>query len=314
MYYYYQDVIARLLKNHKGIKKLLVVPIIIGILMLPYAQSFLVYGQSMVNSLASEEPASDEVFVETNTIEIEHRELESIITTTGIIKSDIETTLASKNPGRITQVYFDTGDRVQKGQVIARLGGEEHSAQLQMAQNAYSNTNDLYTHSQSMYEQQVKNAENQVLTAQANLGALEVEQQNLEEIRKEQKAGALIQYEIAETYEDHIRDIGHEEYDASPPEMQGLVDEKYDLEIENAELQLDYADSQLDLLDVNLNAQANTLNAQIDVAETYLRQAEDGVITAERQSLSQLQMIKTQLDNAQDNIALASVMVENNVI
>ncbi|MFO7727634.1 MAG: efflux RND transporter periplasmic adaptor subunit [Desulfonatronovibrio sp.] len=52
---------------------------------------------------------------------------------TGSLKAEKEYIVASKVSGRLEKLYFDIGDRINRGETIAQLGDEENHQQVQMA-------------------------------------------------------------------------------------------------------------------------------------------------------------------------------------
>jgi membrane fusion protein, multidrug efflux system len=94
------------------------------------------------------------------TAPVELREVEITFSSEAIVEAVRQSTVAAQVSGRIVDLPFDVGDRVQKGQVIARIDERAASqalaaseAQVHAAEAAYTNARATYERSRQLFAQ-----------------------------------------------------------------------------------------------------------------------------------------------------------------
>jgi len=94
------------------------------------------------------------------TVRVETRELEEVYAADAIVESVQQATLAAQINGSVTAYYVDAGDRVKKGQVLARLDTRNTDAQvaagragIAQAEAALSSAKSNYERTKSLVEQ-----------------------------------------------------------------------------------------------------------------------------------------------------------------
>jgi len=94
------------------------------------------------------------------TVRVETRELEEVYAADAIVESVQQATLAAQINGSVTAYYVDAGDRVKKGQVLARLDTRNTDAQvaagragISQAEAALASAKSNYDRTKSLVEQ-----------------------------------------------------------------------------------------------------------------------------------------------------------------
>ncbi len=137
-----------------------------------------VTAESCSNSEASVQNTEDKG-IPVNVTKIEKEELSIPIHVSGNISASKESRLSFKTGGIIESIYVDEGDKVQKGQVLAKLDLKEIQEQvnqavvgLEKAQRDYDRVLALYTDTVSTLEQ-MQNAKSALDVAKADLNIAE---------------------------------------------------------------------------------------------------------------------------------------------
>lgn len=98
--------------------------------------------------------------LELATAPVEFREVETTVSAEAVVEAVRQSTVASQIAGRIVDLPFDVGDRVEKGQVIARIDERAASqalaaseAQVRSAEATLANARAAYERSQQLYAQ-----------------------------------------------------------------------------------------------------------------------------------------------------------------
>lgn len=91
---------------------------------------------------------------------VEYREVEQTYSVEGLVEATRQSTVSAQISGRIKEINFDVGDRVNKGQVILRIDEREtgqalagSNAQVLQAQAALQNAKASYERSRQLFEQ-----------------------------------------------------------------------------------------------------------------------------------------------------------------
>lgn len=93
---------------------------------------------------------------------VQRQDLETTVTatSTGIIKSEVEVNITAQRTGKITELYFEEGDRVEAGTLIAKLDTSEvlanlrkAEADLKQAEVNFSNTEVEYKRKEALYKE-----------------------------------------------------------------------------------------------------------------------------------------------------------------
>jgi RND family efflux transporter MFP subunit len=94
------------------------------------------------------------------------------IETSGLLSSENEVRLSFKVGGIINQLLVKEGDRVRKGQLLARLNTTEISAQMSLAEENYMKAKRDAQRTQNLYRDSV-NTKEQLQNSQTNLAIME---------------------------------------------------------------------------------------------------------------------------------------------
>ena len=86
------------------------------------------------------------------TVRVETRELDEVYAADAIIEAVQQATLAAQINGSVTAYYVDAGDRVKKGQVLARLDSREADAQVAAGRAGIAQTEAALSSAKSHYE------------------------------------------------------------------------------------------------------------------------------------------------------------------
>jgi len=136
----------------------------------------LVFGWSCQTS---QEEAQKDMKIAVQLASVEHREMAEPLHTFGRLSSPEEIKLSFKIGGIIERILVSEGQRVEKGQVLARLNLSEIQAQVQQAksvaekaQRDFARVDDLYKDRAATLEQQ-QNVQTALQVAQAQLDAAE---------------------------------------------------------------------------------------------------------------------------------------------
>lgn len=94
------------------------------------------------------------------TVPVQLREVEQTYSIDGVVEATRQSTVSAQISGRVKAIYFDVGDRVNKGQVILRIDEREANqalagskAQLSQAEASLQNARLNYERSKQLFEQ-----------------------------------------------------------------------------------------------------------------------------------------------------------------
>jgi RND family efflux transporter MFP subunit len=88
------------------------------------------------------------------TVTVVKREIGETVSYTGRIEAENETRLAFRIPGRMTERYANVGDRVEPGQVAAKLEPQDELNALRSAQAAVAAAQAQFAEAKSNFERQ----------------------------------------------------------------------------------------------------------------------------------------------------------------
>lgn len=108
------------------------------------------------------------------TVRVETRELEEVYAADAIVESVQQATLAAQINGSVTAYYVDAGDRVKKGQVLARLDTRNSDAQVAAGRAGIAQAEAALAAAKSNYER-TKSLVEQKFISQAALDKAESE-------------------------------------------------------------------------------------------------------------------------------------------
>src|SRR5690606_633575 len=119
-------------------------------------------------------------------LEVARMEVETEIAFDGVIEAINQATVSAQTSGRVTELPFDVGDYVEKGDVIARFTCAEHRARLdsaraavRLAQVQFDDAETQYNRIVDIYEKglvaraEYDHAKTQYKSARANLDAMQ---------------------------------------------------------------------------------------------------------------------------------------------
>jgi RND family efflux transporter MFP subunit len=81
-----------------------------------------------------------------------------VITRQGVVKGDKEVYLSAKAEGRVQNLYKEVGEKVYRGQLLARIDGREYWAQSRVAQTGYESADKGVSKTKKFFEAQIKQA------------------------------------------------------------------------------------------------------------------------------------------------------------
>jgi RND family efflux transporter MFP subunit len=87
-----------------------------------------------------------------STVRVETRELDEVYAADAIVEAVQQATLAAQINGSVTAYYVDAGDRVKKGQVLARLDSRETDAQVAASRAGIAHAEAALAAAKSNYE------------------------------------------------------------------------------------------------------------------------------------------------------------------
>jgi len=119
-------------------------------------------------------PAHADNGLAAQTVRVETRELEEVYAADAIVESVQQATLAAQINGSVTAYYVDAGDRVKKGQVLARLDTRNSDAQVAAGRAGIAQAEAALAAAKSNYER-TKSLVEQKFISQAALDKAESE-------------------------------------------------------------------------------------------------------------------------------------------
>jgi RND family efflux transporter MFP subunit len=97
-------------------------------------------------------PAAADNGLPTQTARVEMRELDEVYAADAIVEAVRQATLAAQINGSVTAYYVDAGDRVTKGQLLARLDSRETDAQVAASRAGIAQADAALAAARSSYE------------------------------------------------------------------------------------------------------------------------------------------------------------------
>lgn len=230
------------------------------------ALSFLIVNRQRLN----------QVDVEELTVPVEAQPLEIRITASGSVESAESVNLSPQTSDVLVELYVEQGDRVQQGQVIARMKSDDVEAEVARAQaqveQAQANLAEVRTGNRpeaiAQSEAQVAQAEAAVEDAAARL---ELARNRLARNRELQEGGVISLDELG----DYISEADRAEATLEQ-QRQALreAQEALDLQERGSRVE-DIAEAEARLKEAIANLRA----AEVRLEDTYVRAPFDGIIT-----------------------------------
>lgn len=207
---------------------------------------------------------------------------------TGTIQSGQNVDVMPKASGEVVSIAVKKGDKVKKGQVLAKLDGTDYEFGLKQAKVNLKRANETYDQAKAGVTQ----AQNELKSAQASLKSAELSlsqakdsRQDSIELAKSNVAAAKQQWDDAKTNLERNKSLFNE----------GLIPKQQLEQSQTTELQAKAAYDQAVISQEQANRQGN-----IQVSEVTVEQAEIGIARA-----------KKQISDAQTNVNLAKIGVED---
>lgn len=214
--------------------------------------------------------------ITTMTVPVDSQSLQVRITASGTVQPIQTVNLSPKNPGVLAELFVQQGDRVEKGQLIARMENDEIQAKLLQAQakvaRAEAQLAELRAGNRpeeiAQAEARVREAEARVNEAEARLGLAE------ERVRRNQSLadqGAISQDELDEVVNSaETAQAGLEQSRAS------LQEARRSLELQQSGSRVeDIAAAEADLAD----AKANLRAVEVQNKDTFIYAPFSGIVT-----------------------------------
>lgn len=124
------------------------------------------------------------VDVKTETAKRQRLEITVTATSTGTIKSDREAKITAQRIGRIRKLYFDEGDFIKAGQVIAELESDEAYYNMKLSEATLNKTRYILDQMKASYESMKVEVEKNIEKAKAVLNEVENRRKRLLELRE----------------------------------------------------------------------------------------------------------------------------------
>lgn len=214
--------------------------------------------------------------IATMTVPVESQSLQVQITASGTVQPNQTVNLSPKNPGILAALLVQQGDRVKKGQVVARMENDSVAAQLVQAQARVDRAEARLAETRAgnrpadiaQSEARVRQAEARVAESQARL--------NLAEDRLSRNQALADQGAISQDQLDEIRS-GADTARATLEQTQASVQEaRRNLQLLQQGSRIeDIAAAEADLKEARGNLQA----VQVQQRETFLYAPFDGIVT-----------------------------------
>ena len=93
-------------------------------------------------SIGHEEKPTEKIKVVTKTVT--HISENAVISVSGVLVADKTVPLSFLVPGKVDQVYFDEGDHVKKGQILAKVEIDDYRSNLEIAEAQVFEAQDAY--------------------------------------------------------------------------------------------------------------------------------------------------------------------------
>ena len=138
-------------------KKMIIYPIVI---ILISAISFFVYGA--IEKQAAEKDKNDDkknIKIPVEIISVAKGDIEAYYTTTGTIEAEKEANIVSKSTGIVTDIYFEEGDFVKKGQIMAILENEKQKIDLKRSEISLKITKNDLDRTEELYRKKLTSKE-----------------------------------------------------------------------------------------------------------------------------------------------------------
>ena len=100
-------------------------------------------------SIVHEEKPPEKIKVVTKTVT--HISENAVISVSGILVADKTVPLSFLVPGKVDQVYFDEGDHVKKGQILAKVEIDDYRSNLEIAEAQVFEAQDAYDRTLPLY-------------------------------------------------------------------------------------------------------------------------------------------------------------------
>lgn len=212
----------------------------------------------------------------TMTVPVESQSLQVRITASGTVQPIQTVNLSPKNPGILVELYVKQGDRVQKGQLIARMENDDAQAQLLQSQARVERAQAKLTQARvgnrpediAQAEARMQQAEARVKEAQARLG---LAQQKLDRNQSLAAQGAISSDRLDEIRNEvETARANLEQLQASLQESRRGMDAS-----RNGSRPEEIAAAEADLAEAKGNLQAATVKKQ----DSFLYAPFSGIIT-----------------------------------
>ncbi|MBE9200181.1 MULTISPECIES: efflux RND transporter periplasmic adaptor subunit [unclassified Nodularia (in: cyanobacteria)] len=276
-------------------------PLIVGIILLIAGGGF--SWRWWQNSLAGNAPPGDRaaagqpmgIPVKLATVETETIEDSSVIS--GFLDAPGSVAIKPEIDGRINQILFKEGDRVQQGQVIIRLQSADTQARLRQAKASLDRTQ------ARLAELKAGTRPEEIAQAKARLAQAETRLKNAQGgARPEEIAQAEAQIEVAKSDLELAQSRGQRyqqlrtEGAVSQDQLEGFLGEQ-----RSAEARLQEAQRRLDQLRKSRRSDIDELTAAVELERQNVRQLENGP------RLEEIAQARSQVTEAAAQVQVAEV-------
>lgn len=269
-------------------------------------------------------PMGGPMSVPVEAVPVFNSDISKKIVATGAISARAEVEIYPKQTGQLVELLIDKGDRVNAGQVLAKVESNVFEIQVKQAQADLAGAKATYDKSASLAfvssETSFKQAKGSFDRLQSALKQTELDLQLQEKQTEAQKKKASAELQIAQarldgaisgtrTQEIEQAKVRTENAKRNLDRLSALLEKKLVSreQVEAAQLQYDIYSAQLSLLEEGTRPEEmEVLQAQLEAAKTSLESAKNNEALVEIKKAS-LEAAKAQSDGAQAAFQEASV-------
>lgn len=200
------------------------------------------------------------VSVRTEVVKRQRLDITVTATSTGTIKSDREAKITAQRIGRITRLYFDEGDIVKEGQVVAELDSDEAYYNMRLSEATLSKTRFILDQMRASYESMKVDVEKNIEKAKAVMNEVDNRRKRLLELKER---GYVTEMDV---------DMVQKEYEVAKANLDSTIASRENLRAKESEIRAQEEVVKEALNSFNL--------AKLNYEYSFIRSPISGVITS----------------------------------
>jgi len=200
------------------------------------------------------------VSVRTEVVKRQRLDITVTATSTGTIKSDREAKITAQRIGRITRLYFDEGDIVKEGQVVAELDSDEAYYNMRLSEATLSKTRFILDQMRASYESMKVDIEKNIEKAKAVMNEVDNRRKRLLELKER---GYVTEMDV---------DMVQKEYEVAKANLDSTIASRENLRAKESEIRAQEEVVKEALNSFNL--------AKLNYEYSFIRSPISGVITS----------------------------------